>query len=88
MYGDEKYRISRIVICVITFLVTFVGCINEDATFRAVAETAFTIVTSLAGLIGTPVSKRIIEYGNIGFNICNFVSGDSLYPDINRAIAR
>lgn len=60
----KKYTISRIVICVITFLVIFIGCINEEATFRAVAAIAFTSVSLLAGFIGAPISKKIIKHGN------------------------
>ena len=60
----KKYMISRIVICAITFLIVFIMFMNEDGSFRVAGSIAFTVIAIIAGFIVTPISKRIIAYGN------------------------
>jgi len=61
---EKKYIISRVVICTLTFIISFIVLMNEDMRTRALATVIFTGVSLLAGFIATPISKRIIAYGN------------------------
>lgn len=61
---EKKYIISRVVLCTLTFLISFIVLMNEDMRTRTLAAIIFTGVSLLAGFIATPVSKRIIAYGS------------------------
>ena len=61
---ENKYMISRLVLCTLTFLISFIVLMNEDMRTRALASVILAGVSLLAGFIATPISKRIMAHGN------------------------
>lgn len=61
-----KYMISRFVISGLVFLVTFILLLHDEN--RNIFTAVLTGASLLAGFIATPVSKRIIAYGNSIFS--------------------
>lgn len=60
----KEYNISRIIIWVITFLITFLALINEEIQVRIFFATVFTLSTFMASFAFTWLSKIMIRHGN------------------------
>ena len=61
---EKKYSTSRNIICAFTFLVSLIAFRNEDISVTIPASIIFTCISLIAGLIATPISKKIISHGN------------------------
>ena len=61
---DQEYKLSRIIIAILTVAASFIVLINEDISFKIVGITLFTLVSVLSSFAGTRVSKLMIKTGD------------------------
>ena len=60
----KYYAVSRIVICVLTIVITNIAFINEDITMKLVATVMFTIAALISCFVATPISRWAIGIGD------------------------
>lgn len=61
---EKEYKLSRIIIAILTMMISFIMCINEDISVKIVAMGLFTSAAFLASFLGTGVSRKMIQVGD------------------------
>ena len=61
---EKEYRLSRIIIAVLTMIISFIMFINEHISVKIVAMGLFTSAAFLSSFLGTKVSQKMIQIGD------------------------
>lgn len=61
---EREYKLSRIIIAVLTMLDSFILFINEDISVKIFGMCIFTFAAFFASFLGTGVSRKMIEKGD------------------------
>lgn len=61
---EKEYKLSRIIIAILTMMISFIMCINEDISVKFVAMGLFTSAAFLASFLGAGVSRKMIQVGD------------------------
>lgn len=60
---EREYRLSRIIITILTMIISFFIFINEDISVKIFGTSLFTSVAFFASLISTKICRKIIQLG-------------------------
>ena len=60
----KYYAVSRIVICVLTIVITNIAFINEDISMKLAATVVFTIAALISCFVATPISRWALGIGD------------------------
>lgn len=60
----KEYGLSRVILVVLALVAALILCQNEDYTMKQVVGFFFCSAALLAGFLGTPVSRKMIQTGD------------------------
>lgn len=61
---ETEYKLSRIIIAILTMVVSFIMLINEDISVKIFGMSLFTAVAFLASFLATKISRKMIQVGD------------------------
>ena len=60
----KSFATARIIIGMLTIIVTCIAFVNEDISTRLIGTVIFTITAIVLSFLTTPLSKRMLKYGD------------------------
>ena len=61
---ENEYKLSRVVVAILTLIISFIILIHEDISVKFFGMSLFTLAAFFASFPGTKVSKKMIETGD------------------------
>ena len=64
LFMKKSFATARIIIGILTIIVTCIAFVNEDISTRLIGTVIFTITAIVLSFLTTPLSKRMLKYGD------------------------